>query len=171
MPAEKLDAVPFAILGEPVDFIPHVPPSNFRVRKKRNLDRTENFCKGENVSDDGSENREIHITGKLLGEEKNNLDKLADSDQPVEVTSPTWTGEARLSECEYEGPTGWDSSSGHYYFDYTLDLVALGPAIEQTSGVVTEPDQSLPPEEIMNAGNVILDTAEEIAEFDINNII
>lgn len=140
-PREKVEKVPFAVLGTGVAFTPKIHPETVRVRKVRNLNRTKNHCKGEDVSDDGAENREIHTTGRIIGHEKYQLDALADTDLALDLTCATWSGEVRVSEVEYEGPTGWDPSSGYYYYDYTLDLVATGPPdAPDGNGIVSDED-------------------------------
>lgn len=124
-PRGKADAAPFAITGYR-RFTPDIFPSRIRPRKVRNLDRTKNFCRGQDVSDNGSENFEVHVTGTMLGPEKEQFLTLLEADQPVDMTSPTWSGEVRVSEGEYEGPTGWHPPTGYFYYEYTLDLVATG---------------------------------------------
>lgn len=139
-PRGKADAAPFAITGAH-RFTPSIFPTNIRPSKERNLDRTENFCRGEDVSDNGSKNRNIHVNGTMLGPEKDQFDNLLDVEVPVEMTSPTWSGEVRVSEGEFEGPTGWDPSTGYFYYEYTLDLVATGAdEMDESSGngVVSE---------------------------------
>lgn len=138
--SRKREAAPFAITGGRA-FLPQYFPETIRVRKQRNLDRSQNFCKGEDVTDNGSKNREIHITGKLVGLEKNSFDNLVDYDEPVDMTSATWSGEVRVKEGEYEGPTGWDPQSGFYYYDYTLDLVSTGAGLRdsaEANGIISD---------------------------------
>lgn len=138
--SEQVEKAPFAILG-PIRFAPRFHPEPIRVRKVRNLNRTKNHCKGEDVSDDGSENREIHITGRAIGNETELLDALGDSDGLFDLSSSTWSGEVRISEVEYEGPVGWDPRSGYYYYSYTIDLVATGPdESPEGSGIVANED-------------------------------
>jgi hypothetical protein len=138
--ARKREAAPFAITGGRA-FLPQYFPETIRVRRQRNLDRSQNFCKGEDVTDNGAKNREIHITGKLVGLEKNSFDRLVDYDGPVDMTSATWSGEVRVKEGEYEGPTGWDPQSGFYYYDYTLDLVSTGAGLRdraEGNGIISD---------------------------------
>lgn len=153
MTREKVDEVPFALIGE-VEFVPEHSPEVIRVRKVRNLDRSENFCKGQDISDDGSENREIHITGTIIGDERDVLDRVPESDEPFDLASSTWSGEVRVSECEYEGPTGWHPESGRYYYEYTLDLIETGVQQETGSGIVEGPD-SLEDSGIVEAGTAV----------------
>lgn len=122
---EKVEAAPFAITGE-YRFSPKHSPERIQVSRERNLDRTQNFCKGEDVSDNGTENREIHISGRMLGPEKDRFDQLLNADVTIDMTSATWSGEVRVASGEYEGPTGWHPPTGYYYYDYRLDLVSTG---------------------------------------------
>lgn len=143
--AEKLESEPFALVEQEDDdtsdgFYPEFTPETIRPRKVRNLDRTENFCKGENVSDEGAENREIHVTGRMVGPEKDALDAVADSGMKFDMASATWSGRVYVSEVEYEGPDGWDPDSGYFYYTYTIDLVEAGMERPEPEGVVEQPN-------------------------------
>jgi len=139
--ARKQSTVPFAITG-PAAFIPRHSPERVRPRKQRNLNRTQNFCKGEDISDNGAKNYEIHITGTLVGLEKNSLQNVLESDDVLDMTAPAWSGKVRVKEGEYEGPTGWDPTTGQYYYEYTLDVVSTGAGYNDGSsgnGIINDP--------------------------------
>jgi hypothetical protein len=122
----EMDKAPFVLTGD-FFFAPQHYPETIRVRKQRELDRSKGFCGGEQVTDTGSKNREIHITGKMRGEqEKYYFSEIVDDGGPFDMSSTTWSGEVRVSEGEYEGPVMWHPPSGEYYYDYTLDLVSTG---------------------------------------------
>lgn len=115
----------FEILGD-FQFSPTYLPKTVRVTKERNLNRKDSFCEGEDVTDTGAKNRDIHIAGKLVGGEKDRLNILADSDEVYTLSCPAWTGDVRVSKAEYEGPTGHDSKTGKFIYSYSLDLVSTG---------------------------------------------
>lgn len=129
------DAAKFVITGAR-SFVPSYFPETLRVRKQRELDRSRGFCGGENVSDKGSKNRDIHVTGLLRGKkQKAQLDEVADHGGPFTVSSETWSGEVRVKEVEYEGPTTWHGETDQWHWKYTLDLVSTGTdEPEETSG-------------------------------------
>lgn len=119
-------AIPFAITGE-TQFTPRFFPETIRVTKERRLDRKQGVCEDEVVSDNGSKNRDIHISGRLRGEaEKQALDALGDSSDVLTVTSTTWSGDVRIANIEYEGPVGWHPPTGELDWSYTLDVVSTG---------------------------------------------
>lgn len=117
--------MPFVLIGE-VTFGPRFFPDRIQVTKERELDRTSNFCKGEDVADKGAKNREIHVNGRLIGQERRALDRVADSPEVFTMSSTTWSGEVRVSTVEYEGPQGYHPPSDSLIWEYTLDLVSTG---------------------------------------------
>lgn len=119
------DAIPFVITG-PITFTPVYFPENFRARKSRELDRKQNFCKGEDVSDSGAKNWEIHVNGIMLQEAVAVFRDLAESGQTMDLSATGWSGEIYISDAEYEGPTGWDPQHDQWQFEYTIDAVATG---------------------------------------------
>lgn len=124
--SRELQSAPFVVTGD-ATFVPTLHPETIRVRKQRNLNRQAGFCGGEDVSDNGSKNRNIHITGKVIGElERENAMALADSNQPLTVSSSTWSGEVRVKEVEVEGPSGWYPPRRAMFWEYTIDLVSTG---------------------------------------------
>jgi len=133
-------SAPFVLMGE-VSFGPRYFPERIQVTKERELDRTSNFCRGEDVSDKGAKNRDIHINGKLLGFEKEALDNVADHRGTYTMSSATWSGEVRVKTIEYEGPVSFHPPSGSLFWEYTMDLVSTGrdetPSSSE-SGVISD---------------------------------
>lgn len=137
------DSAPLAIIGNEygATFLPKFSPETVRARRQRNLDRTENFCKGEDVTDNGSKNYDIHITGRLVGPERESLMDVADTDGALDMSSATWSGEVRVKEVEFEGPIGWNPESGYYHFRYIMDLVSTGAGFRSSSsgnGIISD---------------------------------
>lgn len=135
-------AIPFLVTGI-VDFAPAYFPETIRVRKEREIDRTQNFCRGEDVSDTGGKNRDIHITGMMLGNEKDDFEDLLDLGEPVDMSSTTWSGQVLVGEGEYEGPVGWDPQLKEHQYQYTVDFIATGAERNDATagnGIVSAPD-------------------------------
>ena len=117
---------PFVLDGDVV-FAPFFFPDRVQVTKQREKQRQSGFCGGENVSDQGSKNRDIHVTGKASGEfERQALDNLADYGGALDLSSSAWSGEVQVKEVEYEGPTGWHPPTSNLYWDYRIDLISTG---------------------------------------------
>lgn len=108
-------------------FAPIFYPETFRVRKQRNLDRQPNFCKGEDVSDTGSKNRAIHISGRMRGTDPiAQLNSAADTSEVFDLVSDGWSGEVRIKEVEYESTSGFHPPTDERYWQYTVDVVSTG---------------------------------------------
>lgn len=111
-------------------FAPQFPPDRFRVRKVRNLEKDDKLCEGQNVTDNGSENRVIHVSGVMVSSyELMAFEEILDLKVPLEVDTmgEAFEGEVRVDEGEYEGPIGVDASSQFsYHWRYSLDLVSTG---------------------------------------------
>ncbi|UBF22609.1 hypothetical protein HRTV-25_gp28 [Halorubrum tailed virus 25] len=115
----------FAIYGLD-DFAPRYVPNRFSFSKERNLDRSENFCGGEDVEDLGSKNREVHISGRIRHRELTAFHNLLDTDVPVDMISPGWSGEVRVLDGEFDGPRGRDPATNEYLYQYSLNVVSTG---------------------------------------------
>lgn len=132
--------IPFVLSGD-VTFAPRYLPSTFRRTKSRNLNRKENFCGGENVSDRGAENWEFHVVGPVLTAGIEFFDRLAEDGGDILLTSLSWSGEVKIEEAELEGPTAWDPAAQQFQWRYTLDLVSTGKdesGNENNTGIIDE---------------------------------
>lgn len=127
---------PFVIQNSSVTFAPKYFPSNLRVRKARDLNRQSGYCGGEDVSDTGSQNREVHATGYVLGPEIRYLNEIVDSGEKFVLTCATWSGEVMIDEVELDGPLFLDAESRNHSWEYTIDLVSTGVDEESGSGAV-----------------------------------
>jgi hypothetical protein len=107
-------------------FEPFYAPKRISVSKERELNRQGNFCGGEDVTDMGSKNRAIHVSGKFLESELSRFEVLLDNTEPLTVVTPGWEGKIMVSEGEYEGPLGLDPRRGEHFFKYSIDLVSTG---------------------------------------------
>ena len=125
---------PSFLLDGALTFGPKYSPKRISVTKKREVNRQENFCGGEDVTDLGSKNREIHVSGIILGKELPTFGDLLDLSEPLTLTMTSWTGEVQVLEGEHEGPVGLDyqqsvgvnSEKRDYLYKYSLDLVSTG---------------------------------------------
>ena len=124
-PGEPGGQTGFLILG-PVTFGPYYSPGRISVTKSRNLNRQKNFCGGEDVTDLGSKNREIHVAGFLLETELDAFGSLLDNDEELDLTTPGWSGEVMVKEGEYEGPVAMDNRTREQLYKYSLDVVSTG---------------------------------------------
>jgi len=127
---------PFALEG-PVVFEPRYFPERLNVRKQHELDRTSGFCKGEDVTRKNVKNREFHINGRMLGDDKNDLDNVIDSEGVFQMVGALGSYEVYVKEADYELVGHGDG--GRLLWEYTLDLVSTGrdEPHEQTDGVVS----------------------------------
>lgn len=117
---------PFVLSHDDVTFAPRYAPDTLRRDKERNLDRKDAFCEGENVSDNGSKNWNIHASGRMLTSEIKFFDKVAEKGEPLLLTSATWSGELLVEDVEVDGPGSWDPQQEEYHWTYTLNLVSTG---------------------------------------------
>lgn len=116
-----------------LSFRPRYSPERIRVRKERNLDRSESFCEGEDVSDTGSKNREIHISGRIRDSATNVFDAVLDEGSRFTLICAAGTYRVYVDEGEYDGVQGRDGKTGENLWQYSLDLVA-DPISEQRDG-------------------------------------
>jgi len=132
----------FVLSNQDIIFAPRYYPERVRVRKQRELDRSSGFCKGEDVTDQGSKNREFHITGPLRHNETRVFDAVIDSGDPFDMITDAGTYEVLVSEGEYDGPQGVDGPSRQLLWTYTIDLVSTGRDEPEPSGngVISGPD-------------------------------
>lgn len=136
---------PFAVRGNGIQFTPFIFPERIQVTKERNLDRKQDYCAGEDVTDNGSKNRDIHITGRITNDELTSLNHLGDSDNTHTMVSATWSGEVRVKSVEFEGPVGWYPPANSMLWKYRVDLVSTGKderdkAQEIEDGIISEGD-------------------------------
>lgn len=125
--AENADvSIPFVLDSGDYRFAPDVFPNTLRTSKSRSLNRKKNFCGGEDVSDQGGKNKEIHVSGYVNPSQTGDIWDLANYAQTIELTSPIWSGEVRIDEAEVSGPGGYDPETETFYWQYTLDLVSTG---------------------------------------------
>jgi len=116
----------FALQSASASFVPQWVPRRFVWNKERNLDREENFCGHEDVSDLGAKNREIRVTGPMKESLIDEFNAVLDSNEPFVLVSPAWDGEVRVRDGEIEGPTSSDPHSGEDIYKFILNLVSTG---------------------------------------------
>lgn len=137
---------PFALFG-PIVFAPEFFPERLQVTKERNLSRNAGYCEGEDVTDSGSKNRDIHVSGYILEDGLDSLHELGDNDYRYTMVSATWSGEVMLKESEVEGPIGHYPPANSMLWEYRLDLVSTGrdDSKEQTvnsdNGIISTGDE------------------------------
>jgi hypothetical protein len=117
-------SLPFVLYGEGLTFAPKFFPDRIQVDKQRNLDRQQDFCGDEDVTDTGAKNREVHVSGRLIGYELDVFDVVGDLGETMDMSSSTWSGKVYVKNAEYEGPTGYYPPREALIWEYSLDLVA-----------------------------------------------
>lgn len=127
----------FGLFGDP-GFAPHFVPTRFSVVKERNLDRSKSFCGGEDVSDLGSKNKDIHISGWIRHSEIRSFNGILDSSDTHDLITPGWTGQVRVKAGEYEGPQSLDPHSGESLYKYSMDVVSTG--VDESESDDSEPE-------------------------------
>lgn len=124
---------PFAILaGSSSAFTPAIYPDRIQVTKERDLNRSKNYCKGEDVSDNGAKNREIHINGRMTRNGIDDVNEIIDSGGTYTLVSATWSGEVLVSAVEIDGPDGWWPEQNTMLWTYRIDAVSTG--IDESAG-------------------------------------
>jgi hypothetical protein len=116
----------FALQSSSVNFIPEWVPTRFVWNKERTLDREQNFCGHEDVSDLGAKNREVRITGPMKESLIDKFNAVLELNEPFVLVSPAWNGEVRVKDGEIEGPTLSDPHSGEDIYKFILNLVSTG---------------------------------------------
>ncbi|MFC7165859.1 hypothetical protein [Halospeciosus flavus] len=116
----------FFVYGSGVTFAPTYVPTRISVSKERNLNREDNFCGTEDVSDLGSKNREVHISGLIRESELDSLGNLLDANFPMRVIAPGWSGEIRVMDGEFEGPRAFDPQNREPLYKYSLNVLSTG---------------------------------------------
>lgn len=116
----------FLLSGPWFYFAPFFAPSRIENSKERNLDRKENFCGGEDVSDIGSKNREIHVSGILRQSEIDAFDEIVENSDKLDLVTGGWSGEVQVAAGDWEGPIAVDPQSGETLYNYSFDFVSTG---------------------------------------------
>ncbi|WP_330630658.1 hypothetical protein [Halocatena halophila] len=122
------------LLSGPVTFAPYYVPERISIDKERKLDKSDNFCGGQDVIDTGSKNRVIHISGKLRANEVGAFNGSLNKNEPFDVVTPAWSGQVRIEAGELEGPIGYDPINKMQLYSYSLDIVSTG--IDEGGGQV-----------------------------------
>lgn len=124
------------LLSGAATLAPHYVPERMTMNKERELDKSDNFCGGQDVTDTGSKNRVIHISGKLRSNEVGAFNSALNKNDPFDIVTPAWSGQVRLEAGEIEGPIGIDPINNMTLFKYSLDAVSTG--IDEGGGQAPE---------------------------------
>ncbi|NUC72539.1 hypothetical protein HTZ84_09495 [Haloterrigena sp. SYSU A558-1] len=121
-----LDKEDFYITSSGLTFAPTYVPTRISISKSRNLNREDNFCGTEDVSDLGSKNREVHVSGVLRESEIPSFGNLLNANYPLTIISPGWSGEIRVMDGECEGPRAFDPRNREPLYKYSLNVLSTG---------------------------------------------
>lgn len=138
--APSLSALPDFSLTGPVNFEPTYYPERVKPSKKRELDREAGLCNGEQVTDTGSKNKDIHVSGYILESEKSTFWDLLDSGEELKMIAMPWSGHVYVKDGDLEGPLGIDNQQGEWVYEYTMTVVESMSEDHQQSGVVRDGD-------------------------------
>jgi hypothetical protein len=109
-----------------VYFAPFFAPTRIENSKERNLSREENFCGGEDVTDLGSKNRDIHVSGIIRQSEIKSFDVIVETHGTLDLLTDGWGGEVRVAGGNWEGPVAVDPQSREKLYKYSFDFVSTG---------------------------------------------
>lgn len=137
---------PFAILADGSSaFTPAIYPERIQVTKERDLNRSKNYCKGEDVADNGTKNREVHINGRMTRASLDDLNEVIDSGEEYTLVSATWSGQVLMDSLEIEGPDGWWPQQNTMLWSYRIDAVSTGmDESEGNSGIISDGEEINP---------------------------
>ena len=134
---------PFAIQGG-AEFVPYYHPQKVVEVKERTPSRNENFCDGEDVSDNGSKNREFTVIGRALRSELADLTAIGDHTGPLTLVSSLFSGEVFVQKVKKKDTHGgWDPFVEQMTFEYTLDILSSGldEGHSMTNGIISGPGE------------------------------
>lgn len=114
------------MLTGPTTLAPFYVPERMSIDKERKLDKSDNFCGGQDITDMGSKNRVLHIAGKLRSSEVGVFNTVLNKNDPFDIVTPAWSGQVRVETGELEGPIGIDPINKMTLFKYSLDVVSTG---------------------------------------------
>ena len=116
----------FLLSGRGIYFAPFFSPTRISNKKERNLNREKNFCGGEDVTDLGSSNRDIHISGVIRQSEIASFDDIVEENGVLDIVTDGWSGEVRVAGGDWEGPISFDPQSKERLYKYSFDFVSTG---------------------------------------------
>ena len=127
MTKSPLDALPdFSLISNEVYFEPEYYPERVKPSKERNIERDDDLCDGETVTDNGGKNADLHIRGFLLESEKSKFWDVLDAGVEFELVSMPWSGFVYIKSGKLEGPKGVDNVEREWVYEYTLKVVGAG---------------------------------------------
>jgi hypothetical protein len=137
-PYSPVDNLPdFSLSSPDLTFEPQYYPERVKPSKARNLEREPNLCDGEEVTDIGGKNADLHVRGYLLDFEKSTFWDVLDHGEKFEFVSMPWSGFVYVKSGKLEGPKGLDNQHRDWVYEYTMKLVSAGEDNSSTSGGVS----------------------------------
>lgn len=133
----SFEEIPFLITGD-TDFGPFYPPDRIKVSKERNLNRNQSMCSGEDVTDNGSKNREIHVSGVIRKSEVSAFNSLLDEEEPLDLITAGFSGEIHVRQGDFEGPVRWDPEHNEWLYEYSVDLLSTGREEDDNNGIIDD---------------------------------
>lgn len=125
----------FTLKSSEVNFEPTYYPERVKPSKDRNVEREPGLCDGEEITDTGGNNHDLHVRGYLLESEKQTFWDVLDAGVEFEMVAMPWSGFAYVKSGKLEGPNGVDNMERQWVYEYTLKLVAASNG-NGNSGVI-----------------------------------
>jgi len=135
--ASPLDnLIDFSLVSDSVTFEPTYYPERVKPSRERNIDREDNLCDGEEITDNGAKNRDIHISGFLLESEKETFWGVSDSGEEFEMIAMPWSGFVQIESVDLEGPKGVDNRERELIYKYTIKVIEASQESSTGNGII-----------------------------------
>jgi len=135
MTDSPLDSLPdFSLISDSVDFEPEYYPERVKPSRERNIDREDGLCDGEEVTDNGGKNHDLHVRGFLLESEKSTFWDVLDAGEEFELVSMPWSGFVYVKSGDLEGPKGVDNREREFVYEYKIKFVSSSSGTDDSMG-------------------------------------
>lgn len=137
MAESPLNELPdFSLTSDKVNFEPEYYPERVKPSKERNINREDEICEGEQVTDNGGKNHDLHVRGYLLQSEKSTFWETLDAGVEFQLVAMPWSGYVYVKSGKLEGPIGVDNVERQWVYEYTIKFVASGSETGNNNGIV-----------------------------------
>lgn len=137
MPSPLENLPDFSLVSESIGFEPTYYPERVNPKRKRNVEREDALCEGQDIIDNGAKNVDLHVEGYLIGSEKSTFWEILANGAEYRLISMPWSGFVKIKSGNLEGPIGIDDKEREFVYDYTLKLVSTAGDNEDF-GIVQE---------------------------------
>ena len=113
------ERISFELSNEEMVFAPQAYPTTVKPSKERNKSRQDNVCEGETVTDTGSKNIEVLVSGYMPFSERGAFFRLLAEGGDLDLLAEEWSGQVQVVDGECE-------RSGIDTLSYTINLLSTG---------------------------------------------